>query len=201
MEIEADRIMTRAETEQLMRDMLLLLSPSRAELKMERSPTPSAAEPLPVPDAPADEDDASLAYWQKRKERALAERHELELARRRGEVCDIDETRRQLETCFGIIRERLLTIPGKLADALAGRTRDEVFAILADEIDATLTETSSPIRSSCPSRSSIDLGATFLPFNEPLILEALVVARHLVPSTRSSTSAGRGRSVTSLAIC
>ena len=46
-----------------------------------------------------------------------------------------------------------------------------------------------------------DFGATFLPFNEPLILEGLVVARHLVPSTRSSTSAGRGRSATSLAIC
>jgi hypothetical protein len=34
-----------------------------------------------------------------------------------------------------------------------------------------------------------------------VILEALVVARHLVPSTQSSTFAGRGRSVTSLVIC
>jgi hypothetical protein len=34
-----------------------------------------------------------------------------------------------------------------------------------------------------------------------VILEALVVARHLVPSTQSSIFAGRGRSVTSLVIC
>ena len=33
------------------------------------------------------------------------------------------------------------------------------------------------------------------------ILEVLIVARHLVPSIQSSTSAGRGRSVTALAIC
>ena len=33
------------------------------------------------------------------------------------------------------------------------------------------------------------------------ILEVLIVARHLVPSIQSPTSAGRGRSVTSLAIC
>jgi len=32
------------------------------------------------------------------------------------------------------------------------------------------------------------------------ILKAVVVARHLVPRKQSSTSAGRGRSVTSLAI-
>jgi hypothetical protein len=141
MEIDPSRIMSREEGRALMLELLSLLSPSAAE---------QGAEPLQQPDVtprPATLDavnDDTLSYWSKRKERALAERHELELARRRGEVVDIDETRRQLETCFGIIRERLLTIPGKLADALAGRTRDEVFAILADEIDATLTELSAP---------------------------------------------------------
>jgi hypothetical protein len=42
-------------------------------------------------------------------------------------------------------------------------------------------------------RTPVDFGG--------VILEPLVVPHHLVPSTQSSTSAGRGRSVTSLAMC
>ena len=42
-------------------------------------------------------------------------------------------------------------------------------------------------------RTPVDFGG--------VILEQLVVPHHLVPSTQSSTSAGRGRSVTSLAMC
>jgi hypothetical protein len=127
-------IMRRAEFVELTRELLRGLSPSAAE------PVPDV---MSEPGAQVDAQD-TLSYWSKRKERALAERYELELARRRGEVVDIEECRRQLEACFGIIRERLLTLPGKVADQLAGRTRDEIFLILAREVDETLCELSAP---------------------------------------------------------
>jgi hypothetical protein len=56
----------------------------------------------------------------------------------------VEETCRQVEQEFSTIRERLLSIAGKLADVLAHRNRDEVFTTLAAEIHSTLTELSAP---------------------------------------------------------
>jgi hypothetical protein len=135
MEISPSQIMSRAAFVSLTKELLRTLSPSADSL-----PAPEAT---PEPDTAADEDD-SLSYWSKRKERALAEKHELELAIKRGQFCAVEETCRQLEHEFSTIRERLLCIAGKLADVLAHRNRDEVFATLSEEVHATLSELSEP---------------------------------------------------------
>jgi len=45
---------------------------------------------------------------------------------------------------YGVIRERLLTMPGAVSDALAHRSRDEIEETLRDEIYSVLGELSDP---------------------------------------------------------
>lgn len=82
-------------------------------------------------------------------ERALLAREQnesikLRNAIARAEYVSVVEVRRQLETCFGIIRERLLSIPGKIADSLANRTREEIEPVLVDEVTEALNELYEP---------------------------------------------------------
>jgi phage terminase Nu1 subunit (DNA packaging protein) len=78
-------------------------------------------------------------------ERALLAREQRESAvlrnaQARGELVSIDEVGLQLEAEYGVVRQRLLAIPGKLADALEGLSREEREAILMAEITEALNE-------------------------------------------------------------
>jgi hypothetical protein len=77
-----------------------------------------------------------------RKERALAELRELELQRKRGKLCDIEETCRQLEDTFAVVRERALSVPGKLADKIAMQPREVCLDLLQVEIREMLNDLS-----------------------------------------------------------
>jgi hypothetical protein len=93
-----------------------------------------AAEPKP----------AALQAAIVRKELALAEKRELELAVMKREYVSVEEVCRQVEQCYAVVRERLLSIPGKIADACAMQPREEVRRQLDDEIRSALAELSEP---------------------------------------------------------
>ena len=78
-------------------------------------------------------------------ERALLAREQRESAvlrnaQARGQLVPIDEVGLQLEAEYGVVRQRLLAIPGKLADALEGLSREEREAALMAEITEALNE-------------------------------------------------------------
>jgi phage terminase Nu1 subunit (DNA packaging protein) len=84
-------------------------------------------------------------------ERALLARQQTESialknAVARGEYAAIDEVCRQVESEYSIVRERLLTIPGKVSDGLANRSREEIEAALLEEIAEALNELNDPTR-------------------------------------------------------
>jgi phage terminase Nu1 subunit (DNA packaging protein) len=62
----------------------------------------------------------------------------------RGDLVSLDIVKRVWAVILAVIRERLLSIPGKLADALAMRTREEIELILRGEIVETLNELHDP---------------------------------------------------------
>jgi phage terminase Nu1 subunit (DNA packaging protein) len=84
-------------------------------------------------------------------ERALLARQQTESvalrnAIARGEYASIEEIALQVETEYSIVRERLLTIPGKLSDGLAMRSREEIEAGLLEELSEALNELNDPTR-------------------------------------------------------
>jgi phage terminase Nu1 subunit (DNA packaging protein) len=83
-------------------------------------------------------------------ERALLTREQrdaaaLKNAISRGEFVSIEEACRQVETEYGVVRQRLLAIPGKLADALEGMNREEREVAMAGEITEALDELHDPV--------------------------------------------------------
>lgn len=62
----------------------------------------------------------------------------------RGDFVPLAIIKALLMVMFAVIRERLLTVPGKLADTLAMRTRDEIEEILRAEMIETLDELHDP---------------------------------------------------------
>jgi hypothetical protein len=87
---------------------------------------------------------ATLADTLLRKEKALAQLRELELARKRGELAEVEVMGRLVEQDFAVLRERLLTLPGKLAFILAMRPAAEIQAVLTEEIYEALDALSAP---------------------------------------------------------
>jgi len=51
-----------------------------------------------------------------------------------GRLCDVDIVQKHLERAILVLREQLLTIPGKHADECEGRTRAEIEEILRSAI-------------------------------------------------------------------
>jgi len=76
-----------------------------------------------------------------REQRSAAERNN---AVARGQLVVIEEVARQVETEYGVVRQRLLAIPGKLADALDGMNREEREVAIAGEITEALNELHDP---------------------------------------------------------
>jgi hypothetical protein len=87
--------------------------------------------------------DNTLAEAQRRKELALAKMRELDLAIKEGRYVLRQEVLEAVQSEYSIVRECLLSIPGKCADRLVGRTRREIFNIIDDEVRDALDELSS----------------------------------------------------------
>jgi phage terminase Nu1 subunit (DNA packaging protein) len=62
----------------------------------------------------------------------------------RGDFVSLETIKKILIAMLAVIRERLLTIPGKMADACEMRLRAEIEAILRTEIIETLNELHDP---------------------------------------------------------
>jgi phage terminase Nu1 subunit (DNA packaging protein) len=62
----------------------------------------------------------------------------------RGEFVSVQDVIEQVESNYAVVRQALLTLPGKLADTLANQDRAIVRAALEAEIIETLTELSQP---------------------------------------------------------
>jgi len=82
-------------------------------------------------------------------ERALLTREQtareaLRNAIARGEYVAVEEVGRQVEAEYGMVRQRLLAIPGKCAAALQGLGREECEAVLASEVSEALNELHAP---------------------------------------------------------
>ena len=63
----------------------------------------------------------------------------------RREYVSLAGVRREVETVFATVRERLLSIPGKIAASCEMRERSDVEAIVRDEVYEILDELSGPI--------------------------------------------------------
>ncbi len=62
----------------------------------------------------------------------------------RGDLVSLALIQKMVIAMFAVLRERLLTIPGKLSDSLAMRLREEIEPILRDEINEALDELHDP---------------------------------------------------------
>ncbi len=64
----------------------------------------------------------------------------------RGEYVEIEEACRQMEADYGLVRQRILAMPGKLADALEGLDREAREAAIMAEVIEALNELHEPAR-------------------------------------------------------
>jgi phage terminase Nu1 subunit (DNA packaging protein) len=86
-------------------------------------------------------EEPSLTEAQARKYDLEAQRAAIKLARERGEVVSIADVEKALSQCFGNVRSRLLSIPGKLAPRIAGcRSKPQIKALIENEIHEALSE-------------------------------------------------------------
>lgn len=83
---------------------------------------------------------ADLAAERAKLAREQTEAAALKNAVSRGEYASIEEIGRQVEAEYGVVRQRLLAIPGKAADSLVGLDRASVESALHKEIEEALTE-------------------------------------------------------------
>ena len=62
----------------------------------------------------------------------------------RGDFVSLSLIKKALMSMFAVFRERVLSIPGKVADACEMRTRDEIEQIMRDELCEALDELHDP---------------------------------------------------------
>lgn len=87
-----------------------------------------------------DEDPNSLNVAKRRREFALAEMAEIELAEKLGKLVRVDDVRKMGFEAARITRDALLNIPNRIADELASlKTRDEVHELLTKELFEALS--------------------------------------------------------------
>jgi hypothetical protein len=91
-----------------------------------------------------DGENLPLAEAVRRKENylSLLRKREFEISNR--EWVRIEDVGAQVEQEYATVRERLLTIPGKIADRLVGKDRGEIEATLRQEITEALHELHDP---------------------------------------------------------
>jgi hypothetical protein len=80
------------------------------------------------------------------RETYLARMAQLEFETRRRELISLPDAVKIVEGRYAVVRERLLSMIGKISDGLAGRqrTRQEVETIIRDEVFEALEELSNP---------------------------------------------------------
>lgn len=78
------------------------------------------------------------------KENYLALLRQLEYDQKRGAVVPIEDVAKTVEREYSTVRERLLSIPGKLAAKLVGRDRAAIDMALSQEINEALDELHDP---------------------------------------------------------
>jgi phage terminase Nu1 subunit (DNA packaging protein) len=109
--------------------------------KFSRSTSPSRKRLLRAQYDRDNGEEPSLTEAQARKYDLEAQRAAIKLARERGEVVSIADVEKALSQCFGNVRSRLLSIPGKLAPRIAGcRSKPQVKALIENEIHEALSE-------------------------------------------------------------
>jgi phage terminase Nu1 subunit (DNA packaging protein) len=87
---------------------------------------------------PQDAIGASLRQERQRLIKAQADREELELSARRGELIPVDVYEKELGEIFTVLRQRLLTLPARLAPHLEGENRIVVKTRLDNAIREAL---------------------------------------------------------------
>ena len=78
------------------------------------------------------------------KEIYLALKRKREHEQETGKLVPIEDVALQVEKEYGLVRERLLTIPGKLAAQLVGRDQAQIEAALLEEVTEALNELHDP---------------------------------------------------------
>src|SRR5258706_467774 len=104
----------------------------------------------------------------------------LKNAAARGDLISLVVIQKIVIAMFVVLRERLLTIPGKISDGLAMRLREEIEPILRDEINEALDELHDPtaFRGGKGSDRSPDVAGTQAPPQAP---PAPIGRRNLLP--------------------
>lgn len=86
----------------------------------------------------------SVNFWRERglHEKAKRELAEVKLAKTRGELYEASTVETAFITMLSILRTHLLGLPSKMAPQLEGKSRVDIYNILAAEIEERLTEMS-----------------------------------------------------------
>ena len=80
----------------------------------------------------------------RKKEIALALLRQLEFDKESGLVVPIADVAKEVISQYTLVRDRLLTIPGKLADGLVGKDRRAIETLLKAEVYEALSELHDP---------------------------------------------------------
>ncbi|AMJ60941.1 hypothetical protein AXW83_12120 [Bosea sp. PAMC 26642] len=91
--------------------------------------------------AQGDNDAREMEHLRTRSTAAIASRMEMDLAARSAELAPIDEAAAAVAKEYGIVRAAFRTIPD-VAPLLAGKQAPEIQELLADKVNAVLTELS-----------------------------------------------------------
>ena len=76
-----------------------------------------------------------------RKEMAQAQKAEIELGELKKEIVRVDEITEQIHDEYALVRQRLLSIPGRIAKKiLLAENEDEALQMLKDEVNGALKE-------------------------------------------------------------
>jgi phage terminase Nu1 subunit (DNA packaging protein) len=87
---------------------------------------------------------ASLAKERAELAKEQRETAALKNAQTRGDLVSIESVVFQVGCEYGVVRERFLSIPGKVADECSGKTREEIEEIIRAEISEALEELHDP---------------------------------------------------------
>ncbi len=79
-----------------------------------------------------------------RKDAAMALKYEMENEETRGELVRVEDVIRSVEREYSVVRNRLLVIPGKLADRCAMLEQNAVHDLIRTEVNEVLEELSAP---------------------------------------------------------
>jgi len=86
----------------------------------------------------------TLPQAQRAKETYLALQRKQEFEEGQGRLVSVDVVGKMVEAEYGLVRDRLVVIPGKVADKCAGKAREEIEAIIMAEINEALNELHAP---------------------------------------------------------